>query len=351
MKKTRLIAVGAAAAVTALTLTSCASGDTSAAGSDASGGSETTTVRFALDWTPNTNHTGLFVAEAEGYFADAGLNVEILPYNGSYPDTLVDAGSAECGIGFQESSTVNMAAGAKVKSVLALIQHWVTAIGVRADDDSIQTPADLDGKIYAGFGAPAEVPMLSTVIQADGGTGEFETVTLSTSAYEAVYAETADFTIPFETWESIEAEIRGTPFKHFEFTDFGMPDNYAVLVNCNTDWLEENPEAAAAFVQAVQKGYEFTQENPIEAGDMLIEANPDAFSTEEGTELVHQSQEMISGEYMLDESGAFGVMTEERWAALGEWLLDNGLLADVDGEPLTEAPDWSAFFTNEYITP
>lgn len=193
--------------------------------------------------------------------------------------------------------------------------------------------------------------MLSTVIQADGGTGEFETVTLSTSAYEAVYAETADFTIPFETWESIEAEIRGTPFKHFEFTDFGMPDNYAVLVNCNTDWLEENPEEAAAFVQAVQKGYEFTQENPIEAGDMLIAANPDAFSTEEGTELVHQSQEMISGEYMLDESGAFGVMTEERWAALGEWLLDNGLLADVDGEPLTEAPDWSAFFTNEYITP
>lgn len=347
MNKTRLLAAGGAVAAAALVLTAC-SGDASPGSTEAN--TETPTVRFALDWTPNTNHTGLFVAQEEGYFEDAGVNVEILPYNGSYPDTLIDSGAAECGIGFQESTSVSMAAGANITTVMALIQHWVTAIGVAADNDEINSPADLDGKIYAGFGSPSEGPMLSTVIQTDGGTGEFETVTLSTSAYEAVYSGTADFTIPFETWESIEAELRGTPFKHFEFTDYGMPDNYAVLVDCNTDWLAENPETAAAFVQALQKGYEFTQENPDEAGDILIAANPDVFSTEEGTELVHLSQEKISGEYMLDESGNFGAMTQERWDALGEWLLENGLLADADGNPLTEAPDWSQYFTNEYLS-
>ncbi len=349
MNKTRLLAAGGSFVAAALVLAAC-SGDSTPASTDAEEPTEVPTVRFALDWTPNTNHTGLFVAQEEGYFEDAGVNVEILPYNGSYPDTLVDAGSAECGIGFQEISAVSMAQGANITAVMALIQHWVTAIGVSADNDEIQSPADLDGKTFAGFGSPSEIPMLSTVIQADGGTGEFETVMLNTSAYEAVYAGTADFTIPFETWESIEAELRGTPFKHFEFTDYGMPDNYAVLVDCNTGWLEENPETAAAFIGALQKGYEYTQANPIEAGDILIAANPDAFSTEEGVELVHLSQEAISSDYMLDEAGEFGVMTEERWAELGEWLLENGLLSDVDGNTLTEAPDWSAFFTNEYLS-
>ena len=343
------LTAGASAAALALLLAGCTSTPTPEGTTTEEGTESLGTVRFAFDWTPNTNHTGLYAAQELGYFADAGVDVEFLPYNGSYPDTLVDAGAAECGIGFQELSTVNMAAGAHIKSVLATIQHWVTAIGVSADRDDIQSPKDLDGKIYAGFGSATDGPMISTVIQADGGTGEFTEIALDTSAYEAVYNGSADFTIPFETWESIEAEIRGTPFKHFQFTDYGMPDNYAVLVNCNTDWLDANPELAAAFVGALQAGYVYAQENPIEAGDILIAAEPDAFSTEEGTELVHKSQELISADYMLDEAGAVGPMTEERWAALGTWMLDNGLLFDAEGTVLTEAPEWGTFFTNEYL--
>lgn len=77
------------------------------------------TIRFALDWTPNTNHTGLFVAQQQGYFADAGLDVQILPYNDTSPDTLVDAGNAEFGVSFQSSATFSKAAGAQTTSVLA----------------------------------------------------------------------------------------------------------------------------------------------------------------------------------------------------------------------------------------
>lgn len=342
---------GASAAALALALAGCTSSPTpEGTTTETADGTESLgTVRFAFDWTPNTNHTGLYVAQELGYFADAGVDVEFLPYNGSYPDTLVDAGAAECGIGFQELSTVNMAAGAHIKAVMATLQHWVTALGVSAERDDIQSPKDLDGKIYAGFGSATDGPLVETVIRADGGEGTVEYVALNTAAYEAVYAGTADATIPFETWESIEAEIRGTPFKHFEFTDYGVPDNYAVVINCNTDWLDANPELATAFIQALEKGYVYTQENPIAAGDILIAAEPDGFSTEEGVELVHLSQELISGEYMLDGSGSFGSMTSARWAALGEWLLDNGLLFDADGTALTEAPDWDAFFTNEYL--
>jgi len=112
---------------------------------------ESNTIRFALDWTPNTNHTGLFVALEEGYFADAGLDVEILPYNNTSPDTLVDSGNAEFGISTQSSTTFAKSAGAQIVSVLAPLQTWATGIGVRADRSDISSPKDLDGKVYAGF--------------------------------------------------------------------------------------------------------------------------------------------------------------------------------------------------------
>ena len=70
-------------------------------------------VRVALDWTPNTDHTGFYVASAKGWYADAGIHVQLLPYNQTAPETLVAAGQAECGVSFQDSLTFAVAAGAQ----------------------------------------------------------------------------------------------------------------------------------------------------------------------------------------------------------------------------------------------
>jgi len=349
MKTTRHLLTAGASAVALTTLLSACSAGSTPSGEASGGAAAMTKVRFSLDWTPNTNHTGLYTAIEKGYFADAGIDLEVLPYNNSYPDTLIDSGAAECGIGFEESSTVAMAAGAHIKTVMATVQHWATAIGVRADNDAIKSPKDLDGKIYAGFGSVTDAPMIATVIKADGGTGEFQEVTLDTSAYEAVYNGSADFTIPFTTWEAIEAKIKGTPFKLFNWTDYGMPDDYAVLVDCNSDWLEANPDAAKAFVQALQKGYADAVADPKGTADILIAAAPDVFNTDEAKELVYESQDMLSADYIENEDGVVGPMDADRWAAMTQWLFDNGLLADASGNPLTEVPDSSAFFTNEYL--
>jgi ABC-type nitrate/sulfonate/bicarbonate transport system substrate-binding protein len=345
MKIRRYLTAGVSAVAVAALLTACAGGDAAPEASDGTT-DELTTVRFALDWTPNTNHTGLYTAIERGYFEEAGIEVEILPYNSTSPDTLIDSGAAEFGIGFQDGSTFSMAAGADIQSVLAVVQTWATAIGVRADNDAIQSPADLDGLTYAGFGAPAEVPTLSQIIQNDGGTGEFESVVLGTSAYEALYSGDVDFTVPFETWEGIEADLHGTPMKFFHYTDYGFPDNYAVIVLGNKTWMAENPEVATAFVQALAHGYEDAVEDPAGTSEILMSLNDDVLTEEE---LVVTSQEMLSSDYMLDENGEFGVQTEEQWAELGEFFLDAGLLADENGDPLTEALDWSTFFTNEYL--
>ncbi|MFB2586209.1 ABC transporter substrate-binding protein [Herbiconiux liukaitaii] len=346
MTKKRNFTAGLAFVATAGLLAACSSGGSAAESTDVAEG-ELTPITFALDWTPNTNHTGLYVAIEKGYFEEAGLDVEVLPYNGSYPETLIDAGSADFGIGFQDVSTFSMAAGADVQAIMAPIQTWVTAIGVRADDDSIQSPADLDGLTYAGFGSPSEEPTLKAVIEADGGTGDFENVTLGTSAYEALYSGDVDFTIPFETWEGIEAELNGTPMKYFKFTDYGFPDNYGLLVLGNKTWMGENAETTKAFTQALAKGYEDAIADPEGSAEILMAANPDVLTEEE---LVVESQTLLSSDFMLDDNGEFGLMTDEQWTGLGEFYLEAGLLADIDGNTLTEAPDWSSFYTNEYLT-
>ncbi|CAN5330917.1 ABC transporter substrate-binding protein [soil metagenome] len=348
MRNTKRLATGAALlTVAAVMLTGCASGGTTASSSGTAAASEPTTIRFALDWTPNTNHTGLYEAIAKGYFADAGLNVEVLPYNGSYPETLIDAGAADFGIGFQDVTTFSMAAGADVQSVMAPIQKWVTAIGVRADNTAVNSPKDLDGKTYAGFGSPSEVPTLSQVIKNDGGTGEFNTVTLGTSAYEALYSGNVDFTVPFKTWEGIQADLNGTPMKYFDYSDYGFPEDYGLLILGNKTWMGENPDVTKKFVQALAHGYQDAIDDPDAAAQVLIDANPTVLTE---PDLVKKSQEMLSSTYMLDKDGKFGLQTEEQWAGLGGFYLKAGLLADANGTPLTTAPDWSSFFTNDYMT-
>lgn len=351
-----LLTAALAGAVTVVA--GCSSGSDSAAGpsgstpaptTGTSGASGTpTTVRFALDWTPNTNHTGLYVAQQNGWFAEAGIDLQILPYNTALPDTLIDAGSADFGISFQDGATVAHAAGADIVSVMAVLQRWATAIGVKADRADLNSPKDLDGKTYAGFGGPTEVPLLQAVIKDAGGTGEFTTVTLGTSAYEALYSGSADFTIPFVAWEGIEAQRNGTPMRYFEYTDYGFPDAYSIVVTANRGWLGQNPDVAKAFVQTLQRGYQFAAEQPDEAAKLLIAANPGVFADEE---LVTQSQQMLAQTYMKAADGSIGTQTAEQWSTYGQFLFTAGLLVGPDGSPLATAPDFGALFTNDYLAP
>jgi ABC-type nitrate/sulfonate/bicarbonate transport system substrate-binding protein len=310
------------------------------------GGNAAQTVRIALDWTPNTNHTGLYVAQQQGWFRDAGLDVQFLPYNNASPDTLVSSGSAEFGVSFQDSFTYSKAAGADITSVMAVFQHWGTKIGVKAGRPDIRTPKDLDGRTYGGFGAAYEVPKMQAVIRAAGGTGDFRTVVLGTSAYEALYAGQVDFTEPFVAWEGIEAELRGEPFATFAYTDYGFPDAYSVLLIGNSPWLAAHPDLAAGFVRAAQRGYQLGADEPGKAAQLLMDANPGTFTE---PELVTRSQDMLAATLLKDAEGQVGPQAAQTWNGYSGFVFDTGTLAGPDGKPLTARPDFSTWFTNRYL--
>jgi ABC-type nitrate/sulfonate/bicarbonate transport system substrate-binding protein len=339
-----LIALGAGAGVTALT--AWGGGRRGADAGSGTGATGLTPVTLALDWTPNTNHTGIYVARQLGYFTQRGLDLRIVPYGETAPEVLVSTHKADFGISYQDGLTEAAVSGADILSVFALTQKTDVCIGVRADS-GITDPAQLDGKTYAGYGGPMEVPMLQYVIKAAGGTGKFKTVELNTDAYQALYAGQADFAMPEPTWEVIQAELVGKPLRTFDVTTYGFPAIYSAVIASSNDYLAANGDVARRFLAAVEEGYAYAAAHPAEAADLLVQANTSVLGTQR--RLVLESARLEAGEYYKDPAGQIGFQSEARWQALTDFMFRNGILTDASGRPITTEPKVATLYTNAYL--
>lgn len=303
-------------------------------------------VKVALDWTPNTNHVGLYVAQAKGYFKDAGLAVTILPYGDTAAGTLVSNRVADfgiAGVGFYSQR----AASADLKAVYAVVQSETGRLVVNADRTDIETPKNLDGLTYGGFGSAWENTLLSSIIRNAGGKGEFKTVTLGTSAYEALDNKSVDFTLEIVTWEGVKAELAGAKLKEFKYSDYGVPEQYTTVIVSSDAYLKENADTAKAFLAAAEKGYAFAADHADEASDLLIAANPDVLTD---AKLVQASLKLLSeGHYLRAADGTIGTFDIKKVDAVGQYLLKNHVLVDENGKPLATAPDFSSFVSNDYL--
>ncbi|HMK08635.1 MAG TPA: ABC transporter substrate-binding protein, partial [Anaerolineales bacterium] len=112
-----------------------------------------TPVTLMLDWVPNTNHTGLFVAQHEGYFTDEGLEVKIVQPGEVYAEQAVAGGAADFGVSFQEQVTLARADNVPLVSIAAILQHNTSAFAARAGLGG-DTPAGWAGLRYGSFGSP-----------------------------------------------------------------------------------------------------------------------------------------------------------------------------------------------------
>lgn len=304
-------------------------------------------VSVALDWTVNTNHIGLFVARDKGFYREAGLEVDILPYSDTGAGTLVANRVADFGINGTISLFTQRTAGADLKAVYAVVQAETGRVVFNATRGEIKSPRDLDGLIYGGFGSAWENALISTIIRHDGGKGNFETVTLGTSAYEALANGSVDFTLEVETWEGVEAELKGVKQRSFVYADYGVPDEHTTLISSSEAYLRANPALASAFVQATRRGYQFTVDHPEEASALLIAANKDALTN---PSLIEASlKALIDGHYLRAENGAIGTLDPAKMDAIGGYLFTAGILRDADGKVLTQRPDFARYFANSYL--
>ncbi|MGV8938638.1 MAG: ABC transporter substrate-binding protein [Allorhizobium sp.] len=304
-------------------------------------------VTVALDWTPNTNHIGLFIARDQGFYSEAGLDVEILPYSDTSAATLVANHVANFGILGSIGLFTQRTAGADLVATYAVVQTETGRLVFKGDRPDIKRPKDLDGLTYGGFGSDWENALIGSLIRNDGGKGEFETITLGTSAYQALESGAVDFTLEVYTWEGIQAELQGIRQGAFRYADYGVPDEHTTLIGSSGAFLRERPADAKAFLQATRRGYAFAVDNPDQAVDVMIAANSDALTDRA---LVRASlQALIAGHYFRSASGDVGRIDPAKIETIGNYLFDANILKDADGNRVSRKPDFAGYFTNDFI--
>ena len=295
---------------------------------------ELTKVTFCLDWTPNTNHTGVYAAQALGYYEEAGLDVSIVqpPENGAL--LMCAAGQAEFAVDAQDTmaASLDLDEPLGVTAVAGIIQHNTSGIISRAGD-GITSPKGLEGKTYSTWESPVEMAMIRYCMEQDGG--DFEKVTLIpnniTDEPAALAAHQTDAIWVFYGWGGITAQIEDVDCDYWNFSDISPElDYYTPVILANNEFLASSPDVAKAFLDATKKGYEYAAEHPQEAADMLI-AGDTTGSLSGSEDLVYASQKWLSEQYIAD-APAWGVMDEERWNGFYTWLFENGLTShDLTG--------------------
>ncbi|MBQ6874918.1 MAG: ABC transporter substrate-binding protein [Lachnospiraceae bacterium] len=300
---------------------------------------ELTKITFVLDWTPNTNHTGLYVAQEKGYFADAGLSVEIVQPPEGGAEVLVASGKAQFGVSFQDSLAPALVGdnALPVSAVAALIQHNTSGI-ISRKGEGMETPKGMEGKKYATWEGPIELETIRKVVEADGG--DYSKVELIpstvTDEVSALKTKSVDAIWIFYGWAGVKTELAGIDTDYFAFADIDpVLDYYTPVVISSNTFLEENPETAKAFLAALAKGYEDAIADPEKAADILCKAAPEL-----DKELVLASQKYLSAQYKA-EVERWGYIDPARWNAFYNWLNEKGL-----SDP--KLPE-NVGFTNDYL--
>jgi len=277
-------------------------------------------IKIVLDWVPNTNHTGLYVAKDLGYFKEAGLDVEIVqPPEGS-TTALIGAGGAEFGISFQDTLAKSFAKEnpVPVTAVAAILQHNTSGI-ISLKEKGIDSPKKLEGKKYATWEDNIEQAILKKLVTDDKG--DFSKVKLIPYTITDVVTglkTDVDAVWVYYAWDGIATERAGLQTNFLKIRDYGEElDYYSPVIIANNDFLKKNPEIAKKVLKAIKKGYEYAMKNPEESAKILVKNSPEL-----DINLVTASQKWISKEYQSD-AKEWGIIDTSRWNRFYEWLYKN----------------------------
>jgi len=293
-------------------------------------------ITVVLDWTPNTNHTGLYVARDSGYYEEEGLKVTIVQPGEAGADTMVAAGNAQFGVSYQESVTLARIQDVPLVSIAAVIQHNTSGFAAPVSKN-IKTPKDFEGKVYGGWGSPVEDAMIqSLMMNENADPTKVENVSIGDADFFTAVKRDIDFAWIYYAWTGVEAELRGEEIDMVYLRDYAEElDYYTPVLVTNETMIAEQPDTVKAFMKATAKGYQFAMDQPDKAADILVKAEPDL-----NAELVKASQEWLKSRYQ-DDAPRWGEQKLEVWQNYAEWMETYKLL---EGKL-----DYEKAFTNDFL--
>ena len=317
-------------AVSLIPLAGC--GGTSG-GAESSDGLETVTL--TLDWYPNADHAGVYTAQEQGFFEEAGLEVEIQqPSDPTAVLQLVAAGQSEFGISYENEMTNAAAREVPVRSVMAIMQEPLNSI-ISLEEAGIASPEDLAGKTVGYAGQSFGSAVLDTVLREAGeDPSSVEKINVGLDLRPALTSERVDAVVDaYWNIEAVELAQEGFETDVIRLPEVGVPNYNELVIATSGSYAEENPDLVRRFVGALVEGHRYALENPEAARDALLAANEELDP--------EVAEETVGLTVPLFEAERIGYQDPEEWRAYVDWAVKNGVLpgpVEVD-----------AVMTNEFL--
>ncbi len=276
-----------------------------------------------LDFFANPNHVPLYVAQAEGFFAQQGLSVDIqVPADPSDPPKLAAAGRVDLALTTSLDLVITRAAGLKLTAVGSLIQHPLGGL-MTLRSSGITNLADLRGK-KIGFSLAPEEPVLWTAMLATVGLkpGDFQLINVGFNTVTALLAGQVDAIGAFRNFEPIELALMGHPTVFFPFEEHGIPNSWQLVFVASEATLSAKSGSISKFLRALQQAITFTLRDPNRALDDFFSLNPDLAAPDQ-RELNIRS--LLAT--LLFFQGAPCDNDPAKWAELQDFLFDQGLIS------------------------
>ena len=280
-------------------------------------------VTVVLDWTPNTNHTGLYVALDKGYYKEEGLDVEIVQPSDGSASTLIATGKGDFGVSYQEDVTYALTSDEPlpIKAIATIIQHNTSGFA-SPSSKNIKTVKDFENKTYGGWGAESEKATLNAVMSNNGA--DFNTVKLVDIGEDDFFTSTkgeVDISNVFEGWTCIEGKLRGEDVNFIATRDLDKwLDYYTPLLITNNSILNDNPDLAKKFLSATTKGYEDCISQPEESAKILLKYAPEI-----NEDLAIESQKYLADKY-IDDASRWGEMKDSVWNNYTDFMKEYKLI-------------------------
>jgi putative hydroxymethylpyrimidine transport system substrate-binding protein len=323
MTRLRIAATALAVLLLALALAAC--GEKSEEGS-----AERQPFSLTLDFYPNPDHAGIYMAQKLGYFEEAGLDLSInAPSDPAAPIKQVAAGQTDLAISYEPEVTLARDKGLDIVAVAALVNRPLTSL-IWLQKSGIKGVGDLKGKTVATAGIPYQDAFLKTILSRVHLTPEdVKAVNVGFGLLPALVSGSAQAMLGgYSNVEGIDLRERGKAPVVTPVDQLGVPTYDELVFVASGAKLEEDPEAFRLFLAALERGTEAAVEKPGAATKAITEANHDLEPKLTAAE-VKATLPLLAAR---TKGQPYGYMDPKTWETFAGWMRDNGLIKALPQE-------------------
>lgn len=282
-------------------------------------------ISLLLDWKPNTNHTGFYVAKEKNFYTQNGLDLKILNPAQTTTTSLVGSGRADFGITYANDLIYARNQGIPVVVIAGIIQADDTSCFVWRKTAHIDGVKSFEGKRYGGWGSPEEAATLKYVMEKNGADfSKVKMLTTGSTDFLVATKKDVDFTWEYKAWGILNAQINHVdvktycPSEHFPVLSKPSP-----LLITNENMIRNHPDVVKKFLRATEHGYQIAIHDPKTAAKLLLKEVPELDQN-----LVQQSAEILAPLYQ-GKAKSWGYLDKKKFENYAQWMRDVGLIQQV----------------------